>query len=293
MRGLQMAGIMQAQLGDGYEVRAIKMPHSNIPGLQRAWVKSMPSGAVFIFTKLCTRSLTPDNALILQKKSAGICFDHVDYPVDQIWTTGVDIHLSCSYAQQREYSTHFSAKGATSGKPMLLLHNYDTRLEDMSVQKTDALRTVYFGTSKTRISSPKIDAQMDQLNGSTKSDFESSLSALTQYNFHYAVRPVEAKFGGNSISPFTKGFTAAAVGANILVNRQTIDAEDFLGPDYPFLIDGNAESDIMAGLAKANALFGGKEWQEGLDRMSHVRDQVAPAALATQFRALLNELDFS
>jgi hypothetical protein len=74
MRGLQMAGIMQAQLGDGYDVRAIKMPHSNIPGLQRAWVKSMPSGAVFIFTKLCTRSLVSDNALILQKKSVGVCF---------------------------------------------------------------------------------------------------------------------------------------------------------------------------------------------------------------------------
>lgn len=87
--------------------------------------------------------------------------------------------------------------------------------------------------------------------------------------------------------PFTKGFTAAACNANILVNRDVDDAVEMLGSDYPFLTDPTPES-ITETFRLAQDSYGGPIWRDALNRMEVMRATVEPTALARQLAEIVN-----
>ena len=107
---------------------------------------------------------------------------------------------------------------------------------------------------------------------------------------HYAVRgPTARPAVENRIAkPFTKGFNAAAVGANVLVNRQVDDAEFYLGNDYPFLINGLDQNSLREGVEKAQDLYRSPDWQRGLDIMKDVRERCSARAIAQELDDVLS-----
>ena len=69
-------------------------------------------------------------------------------------------------------------------------------------------------------------------------------------NMHYGVREIDAKAGRHTFRPCTKGFNAAAVGANVLVSAQAHDAVEWRGADHPFLIADCKADTIAAAIDK-------------------------------------------
>jgi uncharacterized protein YqeY len=115
------------------------------------------------------------------------------------------------------------------------------------------------------------------------------IGSLPNYNLHYAVRHSTQR-RGEAYTPFTKGFTAAVCRANILVNRQVDDAIEFLGDDYPYMVQQLDETEIMDMLDHAVAGYGSAEWRTARKIMQSVEARTNPAAIAQQAEAVLREL---
>lgn len=88
------------------------------------------------------------------------------------------------------------------------------------------------------------------------------------YNCHFSVREPGREF---LYKPNCKVSTAAACAANLVTTRDESTVE-FLGPDYPYYIDGIGLPEIQQGIERARATFGGREWRDGLERMREVRE---------------------
>jgi len=116
------------------------------------------------------------------------------------------------------------------------------------------------------------------------------LKALPRANFHFCVRTPFYKEGLDILpaKPFTKGFNAAVVGANVLVNKQVHDAEHYLGDDYPFMIADSSPAAINQGFAHAKEAFGTTEWTLGLDRMADMAARVSPREVALELKQIID-----
>ncbi|MCP4071679.1 MAG: hypothetical protein GY742_08065 [Hyphomicrobiales bacterium] len=225
----------------------------------------------------------------LQKKSGGICFDYVDADMRKIYKTGVDIHLSCSYSQKKILEGLLQKDRSIKGKVLMLLHNADEKLYQLDLKQQQKLRVAYLGTRAVSVFSDEIENRVDFLDASTPLKIEENLHRLGNYNFHYAIRGPEPK-GVLVCKPFTKGFTASVMNANIIVNRSAADVQQFLGKDYPYLVDSSDESEILEMLDYAEDSFGSKEWLDALDIMRSVANKISPKSIAGQIENILDEL---
>ncbi len=289
MRVDQLMRIAQTYLHAKYDFAILPMPNKNIPLLQKAWVMRQPRGAVHFFSKKTTKSLTQSNAVRLQEKSAGICFDYVDTDMREIYKTGVDIHLSCSYSQKNILEELIQKDRAIDGKVMMLLHNADEKLYQLEQKPQTKLRVAYLGTRSVSVFNDEIESRMDVLDASTPIKMAESLHRLGNYNFHYAIRGPEPE-GVLVRRPFTKGFTAAVMSANIIANRSVEDVMEFLGKDYPYLVGSTDEGEILEMLNNAKDSYGSKVWFDALDIMSNVADRISPKSIAGQIESILDEL---
>lgn len=82
------------------------------------------------------------------------------------------------------------------------------------------------------------------------------------------------------IKPFLKGFTTAALGANVLVGKDTPDAVHFLGHNYPYFADRPNDASVIAVFERAAEGFGGPEWQEASLRMRDLAEHTGLRATA-------------
>ena len=286
MRVHQLAAIANAMLGEKYECSILRMPNKNFPTIQRLWVKLQPKGAVYFFSKKALISISQSNLEMLQKKAAGICFDYVDANLKQIRTAGVDIHLCSSYSQ-RNALENLLKENSINGKPMMLLHNTDQRLYKLKRVDLERARIAYLGTRSVTVFNEEIEKRVDYLDASTAKNFELNYEKLVDYNLHYAMRKSPPQ-DINVVSPFTKGFTAAVLNSNIIINKYSVDAVEFLGEDYPYLVEG--ERNILNTIDLANDSFGSKMWYDALDVMHGVANRISPKSIATQIEAILKEL---
>ena len=287
MRAHQLCEVARAHLGETYDFALLRMPSN--PALQRLWVAARPKGGVYFVTKACTRALKPGNALRLQAKADGVCFDHVDSDLRAIRTVGADVHLCCSYGQLRALERLQRAGAGLPGKPMLLLHNADARLYRQSFPGVAEFRTVYCGTERVGHLPPELRPRIDVLDASDALKFGAALARLPDYNFHYCVRSDDDP-DDELHKPFTKGFTAASCRSNVLAHRDTTDVLDFLGEDYPWLVGSLDTEEVLGTLDRAAADFGGPVWRRGLARMEDVAERISPRAIAAQIATILKEL---
>jgi hypothetical protein len=199
-------------------------------------VRTQKPGSIFIFTKGAARTITDENLYLLSRKAAGICFDWVDTELSEIRLDIPIIHICSSFSQQAELERRIRQSNSP-GQAMVLLHNVDKRLYMLSLRRNrlENLRPVYFGTAKVAYWTKNIEDRIPIIDASSSRKMDENYHKLIDFNFHYGVRNLSTT--SNRISPFTKGFTAAVMGCNILVDRNVPDAVRVLGDDYPFLID--------------------------------------------------------
>ena len=294
LRADQMCRIAKAHLSDRYDFATLPIPGMRF-AWQRAWWARRQEKAVFIFVKDAIDRLDRESLAALRKRSLGICLDYVDRDLFQLRPDSVDVHISCSIAGL-EALDHLVAASTDADKPSgararLLLHNTDERLLTLRFAPPDHARLVYFGGPSNTILTERARGMVDVISAELSEDMERNYRRIVDYNAHYCIRPVESALPIERVyKPFTKGFTAAVCGANVLVNEGVDDAVALLGKDYPFLVKAVDEGSIDAGLDAITNAYGTAEWRYGLEVMNGLKQRVAPATLAGDLKCILEEL---
>ena len=290
MRVDQLVELLEQTLPtDKYKFSKITVPKPK----QTEAVKTLMEecrGAVVIFHKSAAINLDADTRAALKAVAAGICVDHLDFVVEPFETGFVDVNITASRAGEVDMRRNISGlRPGPETQVRHLRHHADPRLGAKTAGALDHMVPGYFGAAVHVTAANAFPTDM-LLPDYDPKDVVGFLGTLPSSNLHFCVRDpsVGLRFGVQSTKPFTKGFNAAAVGANVLVNRQVHDAEYYLGSDYPFLVDGFASDDVAEGLEKARAAFGTATWQRGLDRMAGMLSQVSAPSVAKEFAEIVD-----
>lgn len=291
--------MVKPYLHDAYDLGLAEMPRGKFPWAQLPWALSQRHGTVLFFTKAALRRLRPETAAVLKKRGCFICFDYVDSDLNKMKRRDIDIdiHVASSIAAKHvlEGMQAEAAKASQNipGKVMVLHHNADPYFYEARIRPCDAVKPVYIGLRQNAFLTEKLESRIAVLDIVTVQCMRRQRHLIPDFNLHYAVRP-PAHDGDRLIrKPFTKGFNAAALDVPILVNRSVDDAEDFLGADYPFIVDRAEEEDVVETLNFARDSFGTKDWRMALQRMEDVRMKISPASLAGQLSQMVRELTVS
>ncbi len=289
LRGVQLCEISRARLGNRYSFRLERMPVRrplNITRIaQRLWANTRMPGSIYFITKQCVECLDPVAAKILQHRARAVLFDYVDTDMATVSMRGADVHLCASFAQ---YEYLAQRKGINlEGSVEFLLHGFDTRFEVASPHGGEKLTAVYIGASENVFIPKQLRSKVVMLEASTPQEMTAVFSQTGKYNFHYCVRP--PTFSENRIvfKPFTKGFTAAVCGANVIVNREVHDAEALLDIDYPYFVDALDSAEIIEVFGSAEAGVGSPEWQRARKTMNELIEKSSPDAVADSFDRIL------
>jgi hypothetical protein len=287
MRAQQLAQLVAPHLPD-IDVRVKAFSRREV--LQNIFARFAPAGAAIFVTKGAVKVLHPSTVDILHRRGCRVCLDVVDTRRDLL--PGPDIKADCLISPSLNgieiLKSHVEAAYPASGHvPLVMpvLHNADIRLYGQSLVPQHRARPVYWGAMANAVTSAEIAAQVDFLDGSDSGSFSATLNRILHYNVHYAVRPDSVDL---RIKPFTKGVNAAVLGAIVLVDRMVPDAKEFLGEDYPFLIDRPEESCVLEGLARLRDAFAGPDWALAQSRCAEMANRVSPEALARQIRQMIS-----
>ncbi len=239
--------------------------------------------AIFILSKNLAYSLGEQKISRLSKKALLVGVDHKDADVSRIDLSLFDFHVASSLTAKRALGRELAEDSAASARHPycgLLLQAPDARLRKVRVQPQDRLRSAYFGRRENSHIPDQLAKEIQTFQVRFARDMDGILPRMSKFNFHYAVRPENPSTDLRSYKPFTKGFTAAALGANMIVNAGVDDAVDFLTEDYPYLTRGNSTDEVVQTFHYARESFGSPEWERGLKIMDEIRNQLQPAALA-------------
>ncbi|MCR9275816.1 MULTISPECIES: hypothetical protein [Mameliella] len=286
MRAFQLSEIVNRFCGDEIEARLMPLPRRKYKGHRHLWAATRPRDAIYFVSKAALRRLTPPLAALLRRRARSLWYDHVDEPMESLNRIGADVHICCSVHQHDLLSRQLNQDPEFTGQARLILHNTDLRLEGRAPAQQDSFAALYLGDPVNSAIPPQLQPEIAVESVKTTAEFDAALDRVSRFNLHFNHR---ADRGGHSssIKPFVKGFTAAALGANILTQRSTTDAEHFLGADYPYYSEG--PGGVEAAFARARDGFGGPEWREARDRMRCMRDQTRPERIAAQVRDLVRE----
>ncbi|WP_299986339.1 hypothetical protein [uncultured Ruegeria sp.] len=288
MRVDQLAAMAQAHLSERYAFEVALAPKSSRPHACRRFVEAC-TDAIVIFHKSAASNLGPEMRASLKQVSAGVCVDHLDVIAGPLEPGFVDVHIAASYEAERNLSRGLTGLDPTPGVQVRhLRHHADPRLAEVSVP-VDKFQLGYFGLPDNVVLPPEM-AETGVVPGyDGKGDVSAFIAQLSDANFHICTRDPSPSLtrGILSSKPFTKGFNAAAVRANVLVNRQVHDAEYYLGSDYPFFIDSTDACAISDGVRHASAEFGGVQWEKAQTRMASVARQVAPSEVMAELDKIL------
>ncbi|MFV2053142.1 hypothetical protein [Aliiroseovarius sp. YM-037] len=289
MRCDQLAALAREHAGDGYSFEVLAPPRKRFAVRQRRFARNL-DGAIVILLKNTLAAFTPQAVDVLRKSVRGLCIDHLDVPATEATLTLADVHIAASYKGEKILAARLAAlsDNPRGTQAVHLAHHADPRLRAADKAPT-SFNIGYFGKLSNTIMPGSLQSGVIIPDYGKDVDFGSAIEAMQQCPMHYGVRGPVARPGVESkmAKPFTKGFNAAAVGANVLVNRQVDDATDYLGEDYPFLIENTSEAAISDGIAKAREMFGGREWVRGLDVMHDIRARTSPAAVVHQLKDIL------
>lgn len=283
MRCDQLAAMASAHLdARRWSFEVLAMPRDGQLRKQRLMTDEI-RGAVVIFLKRAWKVLAPEHLAHWRDAAKALAIDYVDARTTPQPSVKIDAHIAASGALEHYLETQL--EGALV---MRLDHHADPGLRRSPA--SDTLRLAYFGRERNRTLPTSLRHEVDipDYDGLIlPSDVQ---AAMMQSNMHYAVRDMEDASGRTSFKPFTKGFNAAAVGANVLVNRQVDDATDWLGEDYPFLIDDCRVETIAAAIDNAKVMFGSNAWQDALATMDRLEQAVHPKRITLQLQHILETI---
>jgi len=292
MRVHQLSQHMRRFHGDSYDISVVYISRS-AKNLSRAFLRLRFPGAVFFFSKYAASGWGPDDFERVQKSARATLIDYVDGSLDNVIHRGVDGHIASTFEGARQVKAvlqnNASGDDSLSGEVFTALHNYDSRLDAFINQRAQSNRMnmCYLGTAFETVKTTEVEQEVTFLNGANPSEFEKSLRHVSQFNCHYGVRRDLLPTGPQVVKPFTKGATAAACASPILVNHATHDAAEQLGSDYPFLIKDNKSDTIAEGLRHMKESFGGREWEQAVERMRSLHELTSHRNIAAQLHSAI------
>jgi hypothetical protein len=290
MRSFQLRKILSPHIPDDYDISVSALPTGIDKLRQIPWAMSHNSGSILFFTKTTFEKLLPVAIAILKKKHCYVCVDYVDSDLNKMHPHNVDIHVAASMSAKRELEKIKREHSNIHGEIKLLNHNVDIRLYSAGPNEADTLNIAYLGSRERAYIPASATEKINFIAAGTVREFEKSLDMIHKYNAHYCVAPPAKTTSKRIVKPFTKGFTAAVLGANVIMNRQTDDAELLLGEDYPYFIDNCDDDQIIQMLTKVKATYLKDEWNIARQRMSGIAHLVQPKFLADQMMDIAREL---
>jgi hypothetical protein len=263
MRGFQLADIARSQLPSlSVSVRPLghQLRHSSL-----------------FLTKGALKAATPHDLDALLRNGNRLLFDVVDEPPPSFTARYADTVVAASLTAYEEFSRTFPAT-----RVALVNHHVDTRLRQPKAP-VGAFRVGYFGERVNALLTASIEEQVDVVHIDTSRADTAWLGRIGEYSMHYAVRHTREL---DHFKPFLKGFTAAHLGAPVLIQRNQEEAVRWLGPDYPYLIDDPVdESGVLAMLERARQDWGGRRWERAVDTMKGIRARTSPERIAQELAA--------
>ena len=228
MRGFQLYDIVKQHLPHKCSKKLnINITHN---------YESIENSIIFA-TKGFISAATKETLIKLKNNGNIICADYVDAKVNNDHIEYVDVLIAASITAFIDYNTKFPYK-----KIHLLTHHVDPRIEHLRETVDQPKNKIaYFGervnTKVTEDSLRYID--IHQVDTSGKDMEHAWIKQVPNYQYHYAVRN---RRGIDGHKPFTKGFTAACVGAKLILEREVDNAMFYLGYHYPYFIDYDERS---------------------------------------------------
>ena len=291
MRVDQLSAMAQAHLGDRWDFQTLALPRPSQRRRQRAQIEDV-RGAIVIFLKRAVDVINLDIQWQWREAVGALAVDYVDAETAPWPKIPIDVHIAASGALEKHLlarlKAHPELARSADARVMRLDHHADPSLERFWPDRPhDELRLFYFGRPKNRTLPRSLAAKVVHPNYGGLGIENEHRGVLATANMHYAVREMPPPDQRRAFKPFTKGFTAAACGAHILVNRQADDAEAFLGADYPFLIDDCSKDAIAGGIDRARSMVGTPKWDDSLSVMEDIRASVEPRSIMTQLEAIL------
>lgn len=280
MRAFQLAEIAQAGLAGRYaaSVRAVPPEDRDAQAAALAEV----GGGVVILTKAAISHLHPDLREDLRRRSFALVADWIDRPVDPALVGAFDLHLAASRALEAAIRARHPTVPVRH-----LRHHADLRLRQV-VRRYRARAPLYLGHPSNLPDWPVFRARVTVARVAREAQFLRWLPRLGEFDLHAAPRLRHGPDAG--LKPLTKLFTAAALGANVVVWRGEGAVADGLGADYPFFAAAATEASFVEALDRAEAARGGPDWHAGLAQMQALAAATAPEAVAAELGAILDEL---
>lgn len=276
----QLSEMLRARHGDTYEIETAPILPKRFQEEHDRFLEHA-RGAVVIALQ---GALVPMGRARVEAlhKTAALCLDYIDFvPADEDMPL-YHVHMLASFAGMQRVATRLKRLGHAGPAVMNVTHHADPRLPEARPRAEFGL--CYLG-NPSKMTPPADADAVDILTYDDQAGFEAAIARLATYPMHYAVR--RKSVHPEVSKPFTKGFTAAAMGANVLVDAGTDDAVHYLGPDYPYLIPSRAPDHIAEGLARAKDDFGGPDWARGLEAIGYVRELSTPRHIVGELRAAI------
>ena len=283
MRVDQLAAMARSHLSDRYNFEVALLPKSSQPWKCKKFIEFCKD-AIVILHKNAAANLGPEYREALNKVAAGICLDHLDVVAGPFETGFVDVHLAASYESERLLYQNLQLLHPVPGTQVRhLRHHADPRLKPNTISSNQLLLG-YFGLASNVTMPQEIadSAIIPTYDG--KSNVDDLIAGISKANLHICTRD---SLKGFAAKPFTKGFNAAVVGANVLVNRQVHDAEYYLGSNYPYIVESTDTDEIYEGISRAKTDYGGANWKMALKQMENVSRQIAPKEVMAELDLIL------
>ncbi|MBO6603955.1 MAG: hypothetical protein JJ938_09610 [Roseicyclus sp.] len=294
MRINQLAAHMRRFHAEDYDTRVAYVSREQKLWV-KAWVAAQPKGSIYVFSKYAALGWEPEDFERLRRKSRAIFVDYVDLDVKYMVPHGVDGHIATSHIgahMLRKHQEALKAAGQTvSGDIHVVLHNYDAALDQITLTPPDHLSVVFFGSPAAAATSPEILRQITVLEAGLKPSFDRNVGKLGAFNCHYCVRPAMPDEDDRSFRPFTKGITAAACNSVILTNRQTDDAVELLGEDYPYMLADTSEKTLNDGFGFLKESFDGRPWHDAMERVMALKQKTSHKGIAAQLHTAIQSVN--
>ena len=255
----------------------------------RTWGRSLPDNCIVFVTKACIQHFIPDLIDLLNRKNIKVCFDYADSDFS-IGPQGLpDMHVCTSITQFKYLKKYQEDNPNFSGSVSVVLQNYDLALIDFKPKVINTYECAYIGTPARTFLTSQIESEITIVPALGVSGMQEILTRLPNFNAHYAVR-IPQDEGSLLAKPFTKGFVAAACNSVLLTDRQTHDAVEFLGDDYPYMVNNLEENEILQVIDYMRATFETKVWWNAKDQIRDMHARVCPSSLAKQFEVCVENI---
>ncbi|MBY6084584.1 hypothetical protein [Ruegeria arenilitoris] len=290
MRCDQLSEMCRQHLGDAFEFSVVSQRPLRNDAAIRETCKAF-NDCIVILLKGTASMFGEEGMYKLSRNARAVCIDYVDADISGSFSKFADVHIGASRVgcQMLQRMLDNCGGEASGGQVMHLTHHTDPRLLGRRCRRLDKVRAGYLGHSANVYLPGEVKKRVRVLDYARDSKIGDTFDALCDFNMHYCVRPPARRRRTWQIAkPFTKGFTAAALGAVVITSRDTDDAVHYLGEDYPFLLESLDEAEIIEAFDKADSLLGTLTWKEALDRMELVRSRSSPEWIMQEMRRILS-----